>query len=92
MIDIHNSFFTEKKFHKTEPTYFREKNIALKFRVEQSGEQHPISKMLDLYSKDVLKEFILQNLLVADDIFYFKRNLASSLAYQSFINFAFNVG
>lgn len=89
---MHNYFFTESRFHKEKHSFLGEKNIALKFRAEESGETQSILKMLDIYSKDVMKEYILQNLLTNDDIFYFKRNLASSLAYQSFINLLFNVG
>lgn len=88
------------KFHQNDnvthrkdiPTLYKEKNIALKFRTERSGEQHPINEMLKIYSKDVLKEFIIQNLVSAEELFYFKRRLATSIAHQSFVTHAFNVG
>jgi hypothetical protein len=91
LIDVHNTFFTELKFHKDNNGCFREKNIALKFRMQQSGEAYAIDEMLKVYPKNVLKEFIVQGLVNTEELFYFKRKLASSVAHQSFINHAFNV-
>jgi hypothetical protein len=120
MYDIHNTFFTEKKFHKpplangattangddaahgadgvegvnvarTDASPYRDKNIAMHFW--QTGDRATVlRRMGEIYSKDVLKEFVRSNLLNSDDLFYFRRNLAASVCYQSFINFIFNAG
>jgi hypothetical protein len=48
--------------------------------------------MCKVYPKDVLSNYVVSSLACAEQMFYFRRNLAASLSYQSFINFAFNVG
>jgi hypothetical protein len=88
--EIHNGYFSQKVAKERGLHNLRQ--VALRFRSENTDINYAIDKMVSIYPRDVLKRFIVGKLLNHEELFYFKQKLATSLAYSAFVGHALNTG